>query len=71
MWTKKLLSLLLIAISLLSLVSACATTGQEDTNPLRYEPTTLPPDHRPPPTSGGPRRGALSAKASAPFHRAG
>ena len=54
MWTKRILSLLMIAISLLSLIAACATTGPGDTNPLRYEPTTLPPEHRPPPTSGGP-----------------
>jgi predicted small lipoprotein YifL len=52
MWTKKLLSLLLIILTLLMLLTACATTG--DKNPLRYEPTTLPADHRPPPTSGGP-----------------
>ncbi len=51
MWTKKILSLLLIILTLLTLI-ACATTG--DKNPLRYEPTTLPADHRPPPTSGGP-----------------
>jgi hypothetical protein len=52
MWKKKTLSLLLIAVTLLSLIGACATTG--DKNPVRYEPTTLPADHRPPPTSGGP-----------------
>jgi hypothetical protein len=52
MWTKKILSLLLILLTLLSLIISCATT--DSNHPLRYEPTTLPPDHRPPPTSGGP-----------------
>jgi predicted small lipoprotein YifL len=52
MWTKKILSLLLIILTLLMLLTACATTG--DKNPLRYEPGNLPADHRPPPTSGGP-----------------
>jgi predicted small lipoprotein YifL len=52
MWTKKILSQLLISLTLLTLITACATTG--DKNPLRYEPENLPADHRPPPTSGGP-----------------
>lgn len=52
MWTKKILSLLLISLTLLALLTSCATTG--DKNPLRYEPANLPADHRPPPTSGGP-----------------
>ncbi len=52
MWTKKILSLLLIVLTMLSMLAACATADKS--NPLRYEPTTLPPDHRPPPTSGGP-----------------
>ncbi|HQL91381.1 MAG TPA: hypothetical protein PLQ15_12360 [Syntrophales bacterium] len=49
MWTKRILFLLMTAVFVLSLISARATTGPGDTNPLRYEPTTLPPDHRPPP----------------------
>ena len=52
MWTKKILSLLLISLTLLTLVTSCATTGDKD--PLRYEPENLPANHRPPPTSGGP-----------------
>ena len=36
MWTKKILSLLFIALTLLALITSCATTG--DKNPLRYEP---------------------------------
>jgi hypothetical protein len=52
MWTKKILSLLFIALTLLTLISACATTGDKD--PFRYEPENLPAGHRPPPTSGGP-----------------
>ena len=54
MWTKKILSLLLMFLTLLSLLASCATTGPGDKNPFRYEPTTLPADHRPPPISGGP-----------------
>jgi len=49
---KKTASLLLTALALLMLLSACATTDGK--HPLRYEPTNLPADHRPPPTSGGP-----------------
>jgi hypothetical protein len=52
MWTKKILSLLFIFLTLLMLITACATTGNKD--PFRYEPENLPADHRPPPTSGGP-----------------
>ena len=52
MWTKKIFSLLFIVLTLLTLITACATTG--DKNPLRYEPENLPADHRPPPASGGP-----------------
>jgi hypothetical protein len=54
MWMKKILSLLLIILTLLTLITSCASTGPGDKNPFRYEPTTLPPDHKPPPTSGGP-----------------
>ncbi len=54
MWMKKTLSLLFIMLSLLVMLSACASTGPGDKNPFRIEPTNLPPDHRPPPTSGGP-----------------
>ena len=54
MWMKKIISLILIALAMLTLMSSCATTGPNDKNPFRYESTTLPPDHRPPPTSGGP-----------------
>jgi predicted small lipoprotein YifL len=52
MWTKKIISLLFLSLTLLTLITACATTG--DKNPLRYEPENLPADHRPPPASGGP-----------------
>ena len=52
MWTRKIVSLLLTLIALVALLNACATTDGK--NPLRYEPTNLPADHRPPPTSGGP-----------------
>ena len=52
MWTKKIPSLLFIFLTLLMLITACATTGGKD--PYRYEPENLPADHRPPPTSGGP-----------------
>jgi len=52
MWTKKVLSLILTILTLLMLLTACATTG--DKNPFRYEPENLPSNHRPPPTSGGP-----------------
>ncbi len=52
MWTKKIFSMMLIILTLLTWLTACATPG--DKNPFRYEPTTLPPDHKPPPTSGGP-----------------
>jgi predicted small lipoprotein YifL len=52
MWTRKILSMLFIVMTLLTLITACATPG--DKNPLRYEPENLPADHRPPPTSGGP-----------------
>jgi hypothetical protein len=54
MRVKNILSLLLISLSLLSMLCACASTGPGDKNPFRHEPTTLPPDHKPPPTSGGP-----------------
>jgi len=46
MWTKKILSMLLIGLTFLTLLLSCATPGDKT--------TTLPPDHRPPPTSGGP-----------------
>jgi hypothetical protein len=52
MWTKKILSMIFIAMALLTLITACATTDSK--HPLRYEPENLPADHRPPPTSGGP-----------------
>lgn len=52
MWTKKIVSLLLTFIALIALLTACATT--DGNHPLRHEPSTLPADHRPPPTSGGP-----------------
>jgi len=52
MWTKKMISMIFIAMTLLTLISACATTDGK--NPLRQEPANLPADHRPPPTSGGP-----------------
>ncbi len=52
MWKKKILSMIFIAMTLLVLITACATTDNK--NPLRYEPENLPADHRPPPTSGGP-----------------
>ncbi len=44
MW-KRILSMLLTGLTLLSLVVSCAMVDKT---------TTLPPDHRPPPTSGGP-----------------
>jgi hypothetical protein len=47
MWAKKVLSMLLIGLTLLSLLASCATPGDKQ--------TTLPPDHKPPPAgSGGP-----------------
>ena len=47
MWTKKVLPLLLIGLTLLSLLASCASLGDKT--------TTLPPDHKPPPAgSGGP-----------------
>ena len=49
---KKLASLLLTIVALLALLSACATADGK--HPLRYEPTTLPADHRPPPTGAEP-----------------
>ncbi len=49
---KKMASLLLAVIAVLTLLSACAATDGK--HPLRYEPTELSPGHRPPPTSGGP-----------------
>lgn len=49
---KKMALLLMTVIALLMFMSACATTDGK--HPLRYEPTNLPADHRPPPTSGGP-----------------
>ncbi len=49
---KKMASMLLVIIALLTFLSACAATDGK--HPLRYEPTNLPADHRPPPTSGGP-----------------
>ena len=52
MWKKNILSMIFITMALLVLITACATTDNK--NPLRYEPTNLPADHRPPPTSGGP-----------------
>ena len=52
MWTKKIISMIFIAMTLLMLITACATTDGK--HPLRYEPANLPADHRPPPTSGGP-----------------
>jgi hypothetical protein len=52
MWTRKIVSLLLTLIALVVLLTACATTDGK--HPLRYEPTNLPADHRPPPASGGP-----------------
>ena len=52
MWTKRIVSLLLTFAAVLALLTACATTDGK--HPLRYEPTNLPADHRPPPTSGGP-----------------
>jgi hypothetical protein len=45
MWTKKILSMLLTGLTLLTLLASCATVDKS---------TTLPSDHRPPPTSGGP-----------------
>jgi hypothetical protein len=45
MWRKKILSILLTGLTLLSLLASCATVDKT---------TTLPPDHKPPPTSGGP-----------------
>jgi len=50
--SKKMASLLLTVLALLTFLGACATTDGK--HPLRYEPTNLPSDHRPPPTSGGP-----------------
>ena len=52
MWKKKILSMIFMAMTLLVLITACATSDNK--NPLRYEPENLPADHRPPPTSGGP-----------------
>jgi len=52
MWKKKILSMIFIAMTLIALITACATTDSK--NPLRYEPENLPANHRPPPTSGGP-----------------
>jgi hypothetical protein len=46
MWSKKILSILLTGLTILSLLASCATPGDKQ--------TTLPPDHKPPPTSGGP-----------------
>ena len=64
MWTKKVLSLLLIGLTLLSLLASCASLGDKT--------TTLPPDHKPPPAdSGGPYRERKLAKAHKRLHRAG
>jgi len=52
MLTKKIVSLLFTVLALVALLTACATTDGK--HPLRYEPSNLPADHRPPPTSGGP-----------------
>jgi hypothetical protein len=45
MWTKKILSMLLIWLTLLSLLASCATPGDKTTTP--------PPDHKPPPAGSG------------------
>lgn len=47
MWTKKILSLIFMALTLLVLITSCATTGPGDKNPFRYDPENLPADHRP------------------------
>jgi len=72
MWKKNILSMIFITMALLVLITACATTDNK--NPLRYEPTNLPADHRPRPRRVVRRKAKQQRQAIVrpdPFNRRG